>query len=77
MKVRAAVLWEQPGRWKIEDAELDDPKDGEVLVEMVATGLCHSDAHMTVAIFPVRPCRFARVMRGPALCGRWDPGCVT
>ena len=46
MKTRAAVLLEQPGDWQVEEVELDEPKAGEVLVEMVATGLCHSDDHL-------------------------------
>jgi S-(hydroxymethyl)glutathione dehydrogenase/alcohol dehydrogenase len=29
--------------WKVEDIELDPPKAGEVLVEVKAAGLCHSD----------------------------------
>lgn len=45
MKTRAALLWEQPGTWKVQEVELDDPGPTEVLVEMVATGLCHSDDH--------------------------------
>ncbi|MGO1769019.1 MAG: NDMA-dependent alcohol dehydrogenase [Microbacterium sp.] len=46
MTVRAAVLREQPGSWRIEDLELSGPQRGEMLVELVATGLCHSDDHM-------------------------------
>jgi Zn-dependent alcohol dehydrogenase len=45
MRTRAAVLWEQPGEWKVQEVELDEPGPTEVLVEMVATGLCHSDDH--------------------------------
>lgn len=45
MKTRAAVIREVPGKWCIEELELDEPRSGEVLVEMVATGLCHSDDH--------------------------------
>ena len=45
MKTRAAVLREAPGTWRIEEFDLDDPGPSEVLVEMVATGLCHSDDH--------------------------------
>ncbi|WP_138733711.1 NDMA-dependent alcohol dehydrogenase [Modestobacter excelsi] len=48
MKTRAAVLRSAPGAWSIEELELDDPRDGEVLVEMVATGLCHSDDHVVM-----------------------------
>lgn len=46
MKTRAAVLREAPGDWSVEELEIDDPKGNEVLVEMVATGLCHSDDHI-------------------------------
>jgi S-(hydroxymethyl)glutathione dehydrogenase/alcohol dehydrogenase len=45
MKTNAALLWETPGRWEVCEVELDEPGFGEVLVEMVATGLCHSDDH--------------------------------
>jgi len=45
MRTRAAVLWHQPGEWKVQDIELDEPGPTEVLVEMTATGLCHSDDH--------------------------------
>ena len=36
--------------FKMEDLEVDEPGDYELLVEMVATGLCHSD--ITVALRP-------------------------
>ncbi len=47
MKTRAAVLRQAPGDWNVEEVELDDPAYGEVLVEMTATGLCHSDDHVS------------------------------
>ncbi|MGC5614967.1 NDMA-dependent alcohol dehydrogenase [Georgenia sp. Z1491] len=53
MQIRAAVLREQPGRWHIEDLELSAPGHGEVLVEVVATGLCHSDDHMAKGDTPL------------------------
>lgn len=46
MKTRAALIWEQPAKFSIEEVELHDPSDGEVLVEMVATGICYSDEHI-------------------------------
>jgi NDMA-dependent alcohol dehydrogenase len=49
MKTRAAVLMEQPGKWEVIDADLDEPGDREVLVRMAATGLCHSDDHIAKA----------------------------
>jgi len=45
MKVQAALLREVPGTWKVYDVELDPPRDGEVLVRIIANGLCHSDDH--------------------------------
>jgi len=40
---------EQPGKWEVVEVELDDPKPHEVLVRMVASGLCHSDDHVAKA----------------------------
>src|SRR5258708_23126787 len=46
MRSRAAILHDVGGLWSVEDFELDPPKAGEVLVEMAAAGLCHSDDHI-------------------------------
>ncbi len=46
MKTRAAILRERNQPWSVEEIELDPPKAGEVLVKMVASGLCHSDEHV-------------------------------
>ena len=46
MKTKAAILWERGGPWKIEEIELDPPKAGEVLVQIAASGMCHSDEHL-------------------------------
>ena len=45
MKTRAAILREGAKEWSVEEIELDPPKRNEVLVKMVASGLCHSDEH--------------------------------
>lgn len=45
MKTRAAVAWEAGQPLEIEELELDGPKAGEVLLEVVATGVCHTDAY--------------------------------
>src|SRR5438477_8668080 len=45
MQVRAAVAWEAGKALSIETVELDGPKDGEVLVEIKATGICHTDKY--------------------------------
>ena len=46
MKSRAAILHDVGGPWSVEEFELDPPKAGEVLVQMAAAGLCHSDDHI-------------------------------
>ena len=44
MKARAAVAWEAGQPLSIEEVDVAGPKDGEVLVRLVATGVCHTDA---------------------------------
>jgi S-(hydroxymethyl)glutathione dehydrogenase/alcohol dehydrogenase len=48
VKSRAALLFESPSRWEVCEVDVDPPKDQEVLVRMVASGLCHSDVHYNV-----------------------------
>jgi len=45
MKTRAAVAWEAGKPLTIETIEIGGPKAGEVLVEVMATGICHTDAY--------------------------------
>ncbi len=45
MKIKAAVAWGPGQPLSIEDIDLEGPKAGEVLVKMVATGVCHTDAY--------------------------------
>jgi NDMA-dependent alcohol dehydrogenase len=52
MKTNAAVLFSQPGKWEVTEVDLDEPKANEVLVRMVAAGLCHSDDHMATGDMP-------------------------
>ena len=44
MKSRAAVAWEAGKPLSIETIDVEGPKQGEVLVRIVATGVCHTDA---------------------------------
>ncbi len=44
MKSKAAVAWEAGKPLVIEEIEVAAPKAGEVLIRMVATGVCHTDA---------------------------------
>src|SRR3954469_22140640 len=74
MKTRAAVLRERglPPPYAesrplaIEELELDPPGAGEVLVEMGAAGLCHSDLSVIngTRLWPLP------LVRGHAACGR-------
>jgi S-(hydroxymethyl)glutathione dehydrogenase/alcohol dehydrogenase len=43
MEVRAAVAWKSGEPLSIETVQLDGPKTGEVMVEVKATGICHTD----------------------------------
>src|SRR5215212_3729770 len=43
MKVKAAVAFEAGAPLAIETVDLDGPRAGEVLVEIKATGICHTD----------------------------------
>ncbi|MBO6679774.1 S-(hydroxymethyl)glutathione dehydrogenase/class III alcohol dehydrogenase [Parvibaculum sp.] len=44
MDVRAAVAFEAGKPLEIETVQLEGPKAGEVLIEVKATGICHTDA---------------------------------
>ena len=45
VKSRAAVAWEAKRPLEIEEVAVAAPKQGEVLVRIVATGVCHTDAY--------------------------------
>jgi S-(hydroxymethyl)glutathione dehydrogenase/alcohol dehydrogenase len=45
MKTRAAVAFEAKQPLEIVEVDLEGPKAGEVLVEIMATGICHTDAY--------------------------------
>ena len=58
MKTRAAIVRHAPGKFETVELDLDEPRDGEVLVELKAAGLCHSDDHlatgdMRVPLYPI------------------------
>ncbi len=46
MKTKAAILRARNTPWSVEEIELDPPKAGEVLVKIIASGMCHSDEHL-------------------------------
>jgi S-(hydroxymethyl)glutathione dehydrogenase/alcohol dehydrogenase len=45
MKTRAAVAWAPNKPLTIEEVDLQGPQAGEVMVKLVATGVCHTDAY--------------------------------
>jgi S-(hydroxymethyl)glutathione dehydrogenase/alcohol dehydrogenase len=54
MQINAAILWEQGSPLVIEAAELEAPQAGEVLVEVKAAGVCHSDLHPARGDWPTK-----------------------
>ena len=53
MKTKAAVCYEINTPLKVEEVELDEPQANEVLVKIVATGVCHTDLHFLKGEAPV------------------------
>jgi S-(hydroxymethyl)glutathione dehydrogenase/alcohol dehydrogenase len=45
MKIKAAVAWKANEPLSIEEIDLEGPKKGEVLVKIIASGVCHTDAY--------------------------------
>ena len=52
MQVKAAVAHEAEKPLTLETVELDGPRAGEVLIEIKATGVCHTDAYTLSGIDP-------------------------
>jgi S-(hydroxymethyl)glutathione dehydrogenase/alcohol dehydrogenase len=52
MKTEAAVLWRPGEPVEICEVELAPPREGEVLVEIAACGVCHSDLHVVEGALP-------------------------
>jgi S-(hydroxymethyl)glutathione dehydrogenase/alcohol dehydrogenase len=67
VRISAAILWEQAQPLSVEPAELDAPGPGEVLVEVRAAGVCHSDLH---------PARGDWPMKTPVVLGHEGAGIV-
>lgn len=43
MKTTAAIAWEANKPLTLHEVDLQGPKDNEVLIELKATGICHTD----------------------------------
>jgi aryl-alcohol dehydrogenase len=53
VNVTAAVVREQEQPFEVEELELEEPQAGEVLVRVVATGMCHTDLIVRDQWYPV------------------------
>ncbi len=51
--IKAAVVRDSGGPFRLEDATLGAPHDDEVLVRIVATGMCHTDMVIRDQVYPV------------------------
>ncbi len=56
----------------MEQIDLDPPGEGEVLVKLAASGLCHSDEHLVTGDLPF-PYPLVGGHEALALSKRWDP----
>src|SRR5262249_53323034 len=54
MRIKAAILWEQGKPLSVEPIDIGSPGAGEVLVEMRAAGVCHSDLHPARGDWPMK-----------------------
>jgi len=71
MKTKAAVVYERSGKFTIDQIEISEPKDDEVLVRIVATGICHTDLAGREQYLPIPPARAF-----PAVFGHEGAGVV-
>jgi len=46
-------MLQAPGKWDVVDVDVDEPRQGELQLKMVASGLCHSDDHIATGDMPV------------------------
>ena len=53
MKITAAVVHEKGQPFQIEEVDLDPPKAGELLVRIIASGVCHTDEVAQLQFIPV------------------------
>jgi aryl-alcohol dehydrogenase len=53
MRVTAAVMEEESGTFKLDTVDLDALRPDELLVKIVATGICHTDLHARDGYFPM------------------------
>ena len=62
-----------PGAYETIDIELDEPRQDELLVRMVASGLCHSDDHFATGDVPVGTMPYCGGHEGAGVVERVGP----
>jgi len=75
--MRASVLFEQATPLKVEELELEPPRSGEVLVRMVASGVCHSCLHAADGSWKGVPVPIVLGDEGAGVVERVGPGVDT
>jgi len=68
MKITAAVVPARGAPFEVQTLDLDGPAAGEVLIRIVASGMCQTDLHARDGYFPNLPY--------PAVCGHEGAGVV-
>ena len=75
MKVTAAVVNGEKRDFELEEIELDAPKDNEVLIKLVATGVCHTDVAGQDGLTTPMPVVLGHEMKAPESLNRWALPC--
>ena len=74
MKTKAAVLYKYKVPLLIEELELDDPKEGEILIQYRAAGLCHTDLSIVNGDFSMPPLPCIAGHEGAGVVQKIGPG---
>lgn len=73
MRIRAAVVRAPHAPMSFEELELEAPRSGELIVRLIATGVCHTDIAMRDQVFPV-PQPIVLGHEGAGIVERVGPG---
>jgi Zn-dependent alcohol dehydrogenase len=74
--MKAAVLYEAGKPLRIENLTLDEPQQNEVLIKLVATGVCHTDLHFMKGEMPT-PMPVVPGHEGAGIVEKIGPGVTT
>jgi S-(hydroxymethyl)glutathione dehydrogenase / alcohol dehydrogenase len=77
MRMRAAVLESFGEPLAVQDVELDDPREGEVLVRLAACGVCHTDLYTASGADPSGYAPAVLGHEGAGVVERAGPGVVS